>query len=94
MKKKSVHLPIYLVVSMVLTLAVLLQSSTAVFADHTTPPTSVTLAGDLQSELGCPGDWEPGCATTHLAEQGNQVWRGEFTVPTGDWPGPKRVSAS
>ena len=31
-------------------------------ADHTAPPTSVTLAGSFQSELGCPDDWQPGCA--------------------------------
>jgi hypothetical protein len=25
-----------------------------------------TLVGDLQSELGCPGDWDPACAATTL----------------------------
>ena len=30
-------------------------------------PGSVTIAGSLQSELGCPGDWQPDCAGTHLA---------------------------
>ena len=29
-------------------------------ASHTPAPTSVTIAGSLQSELGCPGDWDPG----------------------------------
>jgi hypothetical protein len=24
-------------------------------------PTSVTIAGSLQSEAGCPGDWDPAC---------------------------------
>ena len=48
-------------------------------------PASVTLVGDLQSELGCPGDWDPACAATHLTEKGNGVWRAEFTVPTGNW---------
>ena len=28
---------------------------------------SVTVAGSLQSEAGCPADWDPACATTHLA---------------------------
>jgi glycosidase len=46
-------------------------------------PASVTLAGNLQSELGCPGDWQPGCATTNLTLVGNGVWRGSFTVPAG-----------
>ena len=30
-------------------------------------PASVTIAGSLQSELGCPDDWQPACANTHLA---------------------------
>ena len=29
---------------------------------QTAQPTSVTLAGSFQSELGCPGDWQPECA--------------------------------
>jgi hypothetical protein len=28
-------------------------------ADHTPVPDTVTLVGSLQSELGCPGDWQP-----------------------------------
>ena len=48
-------------------------------------PTSVTLAGSLQSELGCPGDWDPGCPVTNLSEVGNDVWRGLFTIPAGNW---------
>ncbi|MCO5186535.1 MAG: pullulanase-type alpha-1,6-glucosidase [Anaerolineae bacterium] len=48
-------------------------------------PASVTLVGDLQSELGCPGDWQPDCANTFIAEQGYNVWRGEFAVPVGNW---------
>ena len=28
-------------------------------ADHTPLPGTVTLVGSLQSELGCPGDWQP-----------------------------------
>jgi glycosidase len=48
-------------------------------------PSSVTLVGSLQDELGCPGDWQADCAATHLAEAGNDVWRAEFTVPAGSW---------
>jgi hypothetical protein len=48
-------------------------------------PTSVTIAGDLQSEMGCPGDWQPDCADTQLAEEGYGVWRQEYAVPAGDW---------
>ncbi len=39
-------------------------------------PTSVTLAGSLQSELGCPGDWAPECATTHMIyDAADDVWQ-------------------
>ena len=48
-------------------------------------PTSVTIAGSLQSELGCPGDWQPECTSTQLIETGNGVWRAVYTIPTGDW---------
>jgi pullulanase len=49
-------------------------------------PTSVTIAGSFQSELGCPGDWQPECATTHLAfDATDGVWQATFTVPAGDW---------
>jgi len=49
-------------------------------------PASVTIAGSLQSELGCPGDWQPDCVATHLtfdAEDG--VWQAAFDVPAGTW---------
>ncbi|HEV7893240.1 MAG TPA: alpha-amylase family glycosyl hydrolase [Pyrinomonadaceae bacterium] len=55
-------------------------------ASHTPPPSSVTIAGSLQSELGCGGDWDPGCAATHLTFDANDgVWQGTFTVPAGNW---------
>ena len=42
-------------------------------ASHTPNPSSVTVAGSLQSELGCPGDWQPECGTTHLAYDANDT---------------------
>src|SRR5919204_738355 len=49
-------------------------------------PASVTIAGSLQSELGCPGDWQPDCAATHLTyDASDDVWQGTFTVPAGSW---------
>ena len=59
---------------------------TPAFADHTTDPTSVTIAGDLQSELGCSGDWDAACASTHLTyNEEDDVWQGTFTIPAGNW---------
>ena len=49
-------------------------------------PASVTIAGSLQSEAGCPGDWDPACATTHLAyDMSDGVWQGTFSLPAGDY---------
>ena len=52
---------------------------------NTPDPASVTIAGSLQSELGCPGDWQPECAATHLQPVDGQpgVFRGTFDVPPG-----------
>ena len=55
-------------------------------AAHTPPPSGVTVAGSLQSELGCPGDWQPDCAATHLGfDSDDAVWQGIFNVPAGSW---------
>ena len=49
-------------------------------------PISVTVAGSLQSELGCPGDWQPECAATHLTlDTTDEVWQAAFDVPAGSW---------
>lgn len=58
----------------------------AVVRANTPDPTAVTIAGSLQSELGCPGDWQPECAATHLIYDGNDdVWQAVFNVPAGSW---------
>jgi hypothetical protein len=47
---------------------------------------TVTLAGSLQSELGCPGDWDPACAATHLVQDaGDGVWQAVFSLPAGSY---------
>ena len=46
---------------------------------------TVTLVGDLQSELGCPGDWAPDCSATRLSETAAGVYTGTFEVPAGQW---------
>ena len=55
-------------------------------ADHARAGT-VALVGSLQSELGCPGDWQPECAATRLqAVAGSPgVYRATFDVPAGDY---------
>src|SRR5690349_23590170 len=74
-----------------MTLSLILPSSAlgtqaATAAADSPNPTSVTIAGDLQSELGCGGDWDPGCVATHLIyDAGDDVWQGTWTVPAGNW---------
>ncbi len=49
-------------------------------------PSSVTIAGTFQSELGCPGDWQPDCVATHLVfDSQDGIWQGTWTVPAGNW---------
>jgi hypothetical protein len=55
-------------------------------ASDTSAPTSVTVAGSLQSELGCSDDWQPACAATHLGyDADDAVWQATFNVPAGSW---------
>ena len=72
-------------VTVALVASVLLPASSAV-ANHTPNPTSVTIAGSLQGEAGCPDDWQPGCAATHLTYDANDdVWQGSFSLPAGSY---------
>ena len=75
---------------LVLIVAVVVASllpTTSALASHTPNPTSVTVAGSLQSELGCPDDWLPACATTHLTyDASDDVWQGTFgDLPAGNY---------
>ena len=70
-----------LVVALAAAGLVLLPAATA-----TPDPTSVTIAGSLQSEAGCSGDWDPACATTHLTyDAADDVWQGTFALPAGGY---------
>ena len=63
-----------------------LVPSARVFADHTPDPASVSIPGSFQSELGCPGDWQPECAITQLTYDTNDdLWQGIFNIPAGIW---------
>ncbi|SDD58521.1 pullulanase X25 domain-containing protein [Auraticoccus monumenti] len=45
-------------------------------------PDAVAVAGDHNSEMGCPADWSPDCDAAQLtldAEDG--IWKGTFTLP-------------
>ena len=48
---------------------------------------SVTVAGSLQSEIGCAGDWDPACSASHLTFKATNggLWEGTFQIPAGTW---------
>jgi pullulanase/glycogen debranching enzyme len=49
-------------------------------------PDSVTIAGSLQDELGCSGDWQPDCAATHLTyDPADTVWQETFMLQAGSY---------
>jgi len=77
-----------LIILLILSFLLAAQPATLapVRADHTLDPVSVTIAGSLQSELGCPGDWQPECAATHLGyDAADDVWQAVWAVPAGAW---------
>ena len=87
-RRPSTRRRLVAIVGTALLLAGLLPVAAAApaLAGHTPDPASVTVAGSLQSELGCAGDWDPTCATTHLTfDADDDAWQGPFNVPAGDW---------
>ena len=55
-------------------------------ASDTPDPIQVNIPGNLQMMLGCPGDWQPECATTLLQyDAADDKWQGTFQVPAGNW---------
>lgn len=57
-----------------------------VSASNTPDPSTVTIVGSLQSELGCSGDWQPDCSNTYLTyDSEDDIWQGTFSIPAGSW---------
>jgi glucan 1,4-alpha-glucosidase len=55
-------------------------------ASSTPNPSTVTVVGSMQHLLGCPGDWAPDCAATHLTYDASaDVWTKTFSVPAGQY---------
>ena len=52
-----------------------------------TQPDNVSVAGSHNSEMGCPGDWQPDCTKAQLAlDATDQIWKGNFAaIPSGDY---------
>jgi pullulanase len=50
------------------------------------PPQSVTIAGTVQSVLGCPNDWDPSCETTFMTyDAEDDLWKATFDLPAGEY---------
>jgi hypothetical protein len=72
-------------IAAVLTAVALTPPATA-GADHTPAPDTVSVPGTHNSEMGCPGDWQPDCAQAGLAlDPADGVWKGTFPVPAGTY---------
>ncbi|MDQ0373057.1 pullulanase-type alpha-1,6-glucosidase [Cellulomonas humilata] len=50
-----------------------------------TGPTAVSVPGTHNTEMGCPGDWQPDCTTAQLTKGGDGVWSGTFDLPAGTY---------
>ena len=69
-----------------LLLSAMAVGAAPVAANHTAAPASVTIAGSLQSELGCASDWDPACAATHLTfDEHDDAWQATFALPAGSF---------
>jgi pullulanase-type alpha-1,6-glucosidase len=73
-------------VRLVLLILVLALTSVGVVAQDNPNPATVTVAGTIQSVLGCPGDWQPECDVTFLTyDADDDIWRATFDLPPGDY---------
>ncbi|TFC16290.1 pullulanase-type alpha-1,6-glucosidase [Cryobacterium algoritolerans] len=60
--------------------------NTVTLADTGTPPPAVdmvTVAGSVDSEIGCAGDWQPGCEAAKLTKRADGIYAGTFDLPAG-----------
>ncbi|TFC54386.1 pullulanase-type alpha-1,6-glucosidase [Cryobacterium sp. TMT2-17-1] len=62
--------------------------NTVSLADTGTPDAAidlVTVAGSHNSEMGCAGDWQPGCEAAKLTLRADGIYAGTFDLPAGDY---------
>src|SRR5690606_25876886 len=51
-----------------------------------TQPDFVSAPGSHNSEMGCPGDWQPDCDQAQLTlDADDQIWKGTYDVLAGDY---------
>ncbi|MGX5772310.1 pullulanase-type alpha-1,6-glucosidase [Microbacterium trichothecenolyticum] len=49
------------------------------------PVDMVTVPGNLNSEMGCAGDWTPGCEAAKLTLRADGIWAGTFDLPANTY---------
>ena len=70
----------------VLTLLACLATAPAAFGAPADQPSSVAVAGDFNTELGCGSDWAPDCEQAQLTRRSNDdVWARTVTLPAGTY---------
>ncbi|WP_417508995.1 pullulanase-type alpha-1,6-glucosidase [Microbacterium sp.] len=55
---------------------------------------SVVIAGSLDSEIGCAGDWDPACEKAKLSLRADGVWEGTFDIEAGDYEYKAAINGS
>ncbi|WP_367182161.1 alpha-amylase family glycosyl hydrolase [uncultured Arthrobacter sp.] len=48
-------------------------------------PANVSVPGSLNSEMGCPGDWDPACDQAQMTLGDDGLWRLAVDLPAGDY---------
>ncbi|MBE1874750.1 pullulanase-type alpha-1,6-glucosidase [Myceligenerans pegani] len=79
----TVRRPAALVAVGSLVAAGLATASTTTATAEAADAESATLVGDLQTALGCPGNWDPTCEATTLTPAGDGTFAAEFELPAG-----------
>ena len=61
-----------------------MAATTAAGSGPVVQPDAVSVPGDHNSEMGCPGDWAPDCDQAQLTlDAKDQIWKGTHTLPAG-----------
>jgi pullulanase len=48
-------------------------------------PSAVSIAGSFDSEVGCPGDWQPECAQIQMTQRSDGIWSLTLALPAGSY---------
>lgn len=76
------------------TAVVQIKNAIGVAAQLAAAGRTITLVGSLQSEAGCPGDWDPTCSATFMTDNGDGTFTFTVTLPAGDYEYKVAVNGS